>query len=97
MGNRVEVNGGTKSKGISQLGCNGFIARNKIDGSGAWALRALPWKNIKANRNTFAWNDVSEFNASATDFQCLGNNNTMIGPPCEVENKGKNNIMLTRY
>lgn len=97
LGNRVEVKGGKQSKGIAQLGCNAFIARNQIDGTGGWALRALSWKGIEANRNTFAWNDVSGFKASASDFQCVGNNNTFIGRSCNFDNKGMANIMLTQY
>lgn len=97
LGNRVEVKGGSKSSGITQIGSNGFIARNKIDGSGAFALRALPWKDIKTNGNTFAWNDVSEFKASATDFLCVGNKNTLVGTSGKVDDKGKGNVMLTKY
>ena len=97
LGNRVEVKGGSKSSGISQLGSNASIARNKIDGSGAWALQAVPWKNGKANCNTFAWNDVREFKASYTDFLCLGNNNVLVGTKCKVVDKGKGNIMLSKY
>jgi len=97
LGNRVEVKGGAKSSGIIQIGSNGFVARNKIDGSGAVAIQALPWKDIKTNGNTFAWNDVSEFKASAVDFLCVGNKNTLVGKSCKVEDKGKGNIMLTSY
>jgi hypothetical protein len=60
MGNRVEVKGGSKSKAITQIGSNGVIARNKIDGTGAWAIRALPVKLLKGSGNVFAWNDVKE-------------------------------------
>jgi hypothetical protein len=97
LGNRVEVRGGSKSKGICQLGSNAFIARNKIDGTGAFALQAAPWKDGKANCNTFAWNDVREFKASSTDFLCLGNNNVLVGTKCKVVDKGKGNIMLSKY
>jgi hypothetical protein len=97
LGNRVEVKGGSKSSGITQIGSNGFIARNKIDGSGAFALRAVPWKDMKTNGNTFAWNDVSEFKASAADFLCVGNKNTLVGTSCKVDDKGKGNMMLTKY
>jgi len=97
LGNRVEVKGGSKSSGITQLGSSAFIARNKIDGSGAFALRALSFKDIKADGNTFAWNDVREFKASAADFLCVGNKNTLIGKSCKVDDKGKGNVMLTSY
>ena len=94
LGNRVEVKGGEKSSGITQIGSNGFVARNKIDGSGAFAMRAVPWKNIKTDRNTFAWNDVREFKASAADVLCAGNKNTVIGASCKLDDKGKANKML---
>ena len=98
LGNRVEVKGGSKSSGITQVGCNAFIARNKIDGSGAWALRALPYKEgLKGSGNTFAWNDVREFRAYQADFLCAGNKNTFVGTSCKVADKGKGNIMLTSY
>ncbi len=54
LGNRVEVKRGSKPSGIVHIGSNGFIARNKINGSGAFAMQALPWKDIKTNGNTFA-------------------------------------------
>lgn len=97
LGNRVEVGGGSKSKGIIQLGSNAFIARNKIDGSGGFALAATPYEGLKSDGNTFAWNDVSGFKASTTDFLCLGNKNTFIGSSCKVVDKGKGNLMLTKY
>ena len=97
LGNRVEVKGGSKSSGIGQLGSNGFIARNKIDGTGAFALRALPYKEFKGSGNTFAWNDVSEFKAAVADFLCVGNKNTIVGAKCNVVNKGKSNKMLVMY
>jgi hypothetical protein len=97
LGNRVEVKGGPKSSGISQLGSNAFIARNKVDGTGAFALGAVPWKEVKANRNTFAWNDVRGFKASNTDFLCQGNDNIWIGTNCKVEDKGNGNTLLTKY
>ena len=94
LGNRVEVGGGSKAGGIGQLGSNGFIARNKIDGAGAHALRAIQWKEYKSNGNTFAWNDVSEFKAAAADILCVGNKNTFVGASCKLDDKGKANKML---
>ena len=52
---------------------------------------------FKGSGNTFAWNDVREFKASKTDFLCLGNKNTLVGTSCKVVDKGKNNMMLTKY
>jgi hypothetical protein len=97
LGNRVEVKGGSKSSGITQVGSNGFIARNKIDGTGAFALQAIASNKVKADGNTFAWNDISEFKASTADFLCLGNKNTFIAPSCKVVDKGQGNLMLTKY
>jgi len=97
LGNRVEVRGGSKSSGIVHIGSNSFIARNKIDGTGQFAMRTVPYKNVKSNGNTFAWNDIKEFKATAADFLCLGNKNTFVGPRCKVVDKGKGNMMLTKY
>jgi hypothetical protein len=92
--NRIELNGGPKTKGITQLGSNGFVARNKIDGSGKWAVSALQWKEFKGSGNTFAWNDIRGFKASNADFLCSGNQNTFIGAECKVVDKGKDNKIL---
>jgi hypothetical protein len=97
LGNRVEVKGGSKSSGITQVGSNAFIARNKIDGAGAFALRAVAYKDLKADGNTFAWNDVGEFKASAGDFLAVGNKNTLLGTECKVVDKGKANKILFMY
>jgi len=97
LGNRVEVRGGSKSAGITQLGSNGFIARNKIDGTGAFAIQAVPFKAFKGSGNTFAWNDVREFKASAADFLCVGNKNTYIGAKCKVVDKGKENRVFAMH
>ena len=96
LGNRILIKGGSKSKGIIQLGSNGFVARNKIEGSGACAMQVIPVKVLKGSGNTFAWNDVKEFKASSMDFLCVGNNNTLVGTSCKVVDKGKGNIMLTK-
>jgi hypothetical protein len=97
LGNRVEVKRGSKSAGVIHIGSNGFIARNKIDGSGAFAMQAVPWKDIKTNGNTFAWNDVRGFKASAGDFLAVGNKNTLVGAECKVVDKGKANKILFMY
>jgi hypothetical protein len=97
LGNRVEVGGGAKAGGIAQIGSNAFISRNKVDGVGAHALRTVPWKDVKSNGNTFAWNDVSEFKAAAADVLCVGNKNTFVGASCKLDDKGKANKMLVMY
>ncbi len=94
LGNRFELRGGSKSKAIAQLGSNSFIARNKIDGTGAFALQALAFKVFKGSGNTFAWNDVREFKASISDFLITGNNNTLVGPKYKVVDKGQGNKMF---
>jgi len=94
--NKIVMGGGSKSKGITLLGSNGFAARNKIEGSGAWAMRTIQWKQLKGSENTFAWNDISKFNASSADFMCLGNDNTFVGAKCNVFDKGKNNTILSK-
>ena len=96
VGNRVQVKGGPKSRAITQLYSNGFIARNKIDGSGRWAIGALSFKNFKANSNTIAWNDLKEFKAADADFLCSGNKNTFMGAKCKVVDKGKENLLFVK-
>jgi hypothetical protein len=94
LGNKVEVGGGSSSSGISQVGSNGFVGRNKITGAGAFALRAIGYKDIKSNGNTFAWNDVKEFKASAAHFLSVGDKNRLVGAACRVVDKGKENQIL---
>jgi hypothetical protein len=97
LGNRVEINGGSNSKGILQLGSNGFIARNKIDGNGAWGLQTFSYKQIKAEGNTFAWNDIRNFKASGGDFLFAGNKNIFVGTKCKIVDKGKYNKSFVTY
>lgn len=96
LGNHVEVGGGTKSIGILQFGSNGFIARNKVNGSGAWGLNVAPYKVYKGNGNTLAWNDFTEFNGTSGDFYSGGNKNTFLGAKCSIVNKGEGNMLLTQ-
>lgn len=97
LGNKISMKGGSKSKGITQLGCNGFIAKNTIEGSGAWAMRTLPYKALKGSGNAFTWNDIKQFKASSTDFLCLGSNNILVGTKCKVVDKGKGNRIFAEY
>jgi hypothetical protein len=53
--------------------------------------------DLKASGNTFAWNDIREFKASAGDFLTVGNKNTLIGAKYKVIDKGKGNRMLDKY
>jgi hypothetical protein len=93
--NKIHMKGGAESKAILQLGSNGFIAKNKIEGSGKWGIRDVPFRDLKGCGNTFAWNDFREFNASAADAIFLGNKNTIVGEKCKLDDKGKGNVMLT--
>jgi hypothetical protein len=79
------------------MGSGGFIAKNKIDGSGAWAISAFPSDPLKGSNNTFAWNDVKSFNAVDADFTCSGNKNMLIGSQCKVVDKGKENMILVMH
>jgi hypothetical protein len=92
--NRIELNGGPKTKGITQLGSDGNISKNNIKGIGAWAAAAISWESFKGSGNIFELNDMSEFKASSADFYCTGNENTFIGPECKVVDKGKDNKIL---
>lgn len=94
IGNRIELKGGKKCKAITQFGSNGFIARNKIDGAGQWAVSAVQWEEFKGSGNTFAWNDIREFKAFDADFFCLGDKNTIVGTKCKVVDKGGENRVL---
>jgi len=96
LNNNIVMAGGTKSNGITLLGSNGFVAGNRIEGTGASALRSVPVKALKGSENTFAWNDISNFQASSADFLCLGNNNIYIGAKCNVADKGDKNMILTK-
>lgn len=96
LNNNIVMAGGTKSNGITLLGSNGFVARNRIEGAGASALRTVPLKALKGSENTFAWNDISNFQANSADFLCLGNNNIYIGAKCNVADKGDKNMILTK-
>ena len=96
LNNNIVMAGGTKSNGITLLGSNGFVAGNRIEGTGASALRSVPLKALKGSENTFAWNDISNFQASSADFLCLGNNNIYIGAKCNVADKGDKNMILTK-
>ena len=94
LNNKIVMKGGAKSKGIKQIGSNAYVARNKIEGSGEWAMQALTFKVLKGNRNTFAWNDTDNFKAFASDYLFVGNNNTMLGATSKVVDKGKGNMVL---
>jgi hypothetical protein len=92
--NHIELTNGPKTRGITQFGSNGNITKNKIKGTGAWAVAAISWKSFKGSGNIFEWNDMSEFKASSADIYCTGDKNTFIGPECKVIDKGEGNKIL---
>jgi len=92
--NHIELTNGPKTKGITQFGSNGNISKNKIMGTGAWAVGTVSWKSFKGSGNTIGGNDLRGFKASSADFYCTGNENTFIGPECKVVDKGKDNKVL---
>lgn len=94
--NHIELNNGPKTKGITQFGSNGTISKNKIVGTGTWAIGTVSWKSLKGSGNTFELNDLSGFKASTADFYCTGNNNTFVGPECKVVDKGEGNNILVK-
>ena len=94
--NYIELTGGPKAKGITQFGSQGSISKNKIYGTGAWAIGTITWKSFKGSGNTLERNDLSEFKASSADFYCTGDKNTFIGPECKVVDKGIDNKILVK-
>jgi hypothetical protein len=94
--NHIELTNGPETKGIIQFGSNGLISKNKIMGTGAWAVAAISWKSFKGSGNEMEWNDLRGFKASSADFYCTGNENTFIGPECKVIDKGEDNKILVR-
>jgi hypothetical protein len=94
--NHIELTGGLKAKGITQFGSHGNISKNKINGTGSWAIGTISWKSYKGSGNRIERNDFSEFKASSADFYCTGNKNTFIGPECNVADKGVDNKILVK-
>lgn len=97
LGNRVQIKGGSESRGIVQVGSFAFIVNNKVDGNGAWGIMASTFKEINSKSNTFAWNDLKDFKATAGDVLCMGENNALIGQKCKFVDKGSNNMVLSMY
>ena len=90
--NEIVLSGGSKSKAIVHTGSNGFVANNKIRGSGAFGIIAMPYRGVqKGNHNTFVNNEVKLLKASMAEFLCEGGNNTIVGCPCNLQDKGKDN------
>ena len=55
----------------------------------------MPYGDLKGSGNTFAWNNLRDFNASSADAIFLGNKNTIVGEKCKLDDQGKGNLMLT--
>jgi hypothetical protein len=72
---------------------NGFIAHNKIEGTGIHGLMAMPWGPLKASNNLFIGNNFTQFKASVADviFQKEANNNLLLGGSGTVTNLGSGN------
>ena len=97
VNNEIILGGGSKSKAIVHTGSHGFVADNKIRGSGAFGVGAMPYKDIqKGSDNTFVNNQVKLLKASMADFLCEGNSNTIVGSPCNLQDKGKENRIFIK-
>jgi hypothetical protein len=92
--NEILVGGGSKAKGIMQLGSNGLIADNNIQGSGQCAVFTMAWKTFEGCRNTFVGNNISPFKASMAHVLLQGNNNLLVGACGKVVDKGEGNRAL---
>jgi hypothetical protein len=92
--NEILVGGGSKAKGIMQLGSNGLIADNNIQGSGQCAVFTMAWKTFEGCRNTFVGNNISPFKASMAHVLLQGNNNLLVGACGKVVDKGEGNRTL---
>jgi hypothetical protein len=89
--NEILVGGGSKAKGIVQLGSKGLIADNNIQGSGQCAVFTMAWKTFEGCRNTFVGNNISPFKASMAHVLLQGNNNLLVGACGKVVDKGEGN------
>jgi hypothetical protein len=97
VNNEIILSGGSKSKALVHTGSHGFVAENKIRGSGAFGILAMPYKDIqKGSDNTFVNNEVKLLKASMADFVCEGGNNTIVGNPCNLQDKGKENRIFLK-
>ena len=95
--NQIILSGGPKSKGITHTGSHGFVAENKIEGSGAYGIGVMPYRDVlKGSHNTFVSNDFRLLKASMADFLCEGGNNTIVGSPCNLQDKGKENRIFLK-
>jgi hypothetical protein len=97
MNNQILLSGGPKSKGITHTGSHGFVADNKIMGSGAFGIASMPYRDVlKGSHNTFVNNEVKLLKASLAEFVCEGSSNTIVGGPCNLQDKGKDNRIFLK-
>ena len=94
--NDIVVGGGSKARGIVQVGSSGLIAHNKFQGSGQCALLAAPWKSFRGSTNTFVDNNISTFKASLAHVVLQGDNNMLVGASGKAADKGKGNRIIER-
>jgi hypothetical protein len=92
--NHIVMEGGPKAKGILQLASNSLIVNNTIEGSGLCAALTMPFKSLKACRNTFVGNDLSHFKALAANVLLQTSDNILIGKCGKVVDKGHRNQIL---
>jgi hypothetical protein len=92
--NEILVGGGSKAKGIMQLGSNGLIANNKVQGSGQCTVFTMRLKTFAGSRNTFVANNISTFKASMAHVLLQGDDNLLVGACGKVIDKGKGNKNL---
>jgi hypothetical protein len=101
----VVVNNALSSEGKESIplfvtSSDGYIAYNKMEGTSSRpAILIRPWEPLKASKNVFEDNDLSQFKSSAEDvlFEKYTCNNLFMGPSCKVKDLGSNNsIQMTR-
>ena len=94
MSNNIVLGGGKKARGLVQMGSDGLIANNKVEGSGMCAWFAMPYKALSGCRNTFAGNDLSHFKPLVANVMLMSNYNVLKGESGKVIDKGQGNQTL---
>lgn len=76
-------------------GANGYIAHNKLEGTGGQAFHITPRKPMIGSQNVFVDNNIDLFKASVCDvfFDKEASYNLFIGPSCKVNDLGSNNLI----
>jgi hypothetical protein len=93
MEDNAVVTDGSEAVPIFLAGGNGFIAHNKIEGTGIYGIMAMPWGPLKASNNFYVDNDFTRFKASGAEilFQKGVNNNLLLGNSGAVSDLGSGN------